>query len=823
MTEPVQLYFIEPPVGGPKKKAVRRQVGCETCSLNDRVQYRCDSYGNPNSRIWWVGEAPGANEGETHEPFVGKAGQFHWEQMTRVLQLEKNSMYTGNIARCWPEGNRTPTKSEIEHCIGFLEDEIKRYRPYVIGALGAVPFQALTGRNEAISDVVGQEFIRRDGVKVVPFYHPSYLLRIGKPQEMVDLYRRHVRRVFASSKTRERVDFWKLDGFKVELLNAKRWTQYVDFIKRKTGWCSFDIETSEGRVPYMISSAYGTKQGVVAYWEDVKHLMKSFFEDESIGKVFQNGAMFDIPIIEEHAKCVVKNFLWDTFVAGVTLDSRKGRNNLTRLTEWALPELAGYDGEVGRYVEAHKCKDDYSQIPAEILIPYSGYDAVAQAGIYVKQKPLANSALVNFYMELSREVLYPLEHFGVLVDEDYLERMITYLQKEVIETRSAICLVAGDPEFNPGSSKQVVDLLFHKLRLPQNGVKRSKKTHELSADRETMELLKGAHKVVGLFQKLRKDEKSLGTYAKRVKVQMVNHRFHIKYWIGGAEKEDEERGAETGRLSSTLQNIPRVDKDNPRPFEPANIFIPDKGMVLLVPDYSQSELRTAAILSQDNGMISDFNRGFDAHTSICHRYLGVPEGQKPPKSVRVIAKGINFAKIFGATPKGLAHQIGCSLQEVLNLFRQDKLAYPGYWEWRRSQVYKAAQDGGVYTLFGFCRPLEIPSYWEYKELEVDPWMRQALNTPVQGTAAQIMLLAMLIIKRMRLPANMLMNIHDSAPIQVHPRNLERVAERVKYAMEVAVVEEVYKRFKKDISVVPWVAELETGDRLSSLKPLELTT
>jgi uracil-DNA glycosylase len=812
-------YFGEPES---TKRLGTRVSGCGVCPLNNRINYRVNSFGDPRSPVWWVGEAPGKEEGESGEPFLGKSGKFHWRQVALISGRQKESMYTGNIVRCWPEGNRTPTKKETQCCIGFLEEEIRKYKPVVIGALGAVAFQALTGRKDAISDVVGQEFIRKDGVKVIALYHPSYGLRMGTPPEFVKLYGMHVKRVFLSAKSRGTTDFAKMEGYVTHHLDRNGWWKYQQFITNKIGWCSIDIETSEGKVPYLVSSAYGTKVGVTAYFDDIADLLKLLLEDKKVAKVFQNGATFDIPSLETRLSCIVRNFKWDTFIAGVTLDSRKGRNNLTRLTEWALPEIAGYDGAIERYVKEHpECKEDYSKIPPELLLSYAGYDAISTAVVYLKQEPLANVPLVQFYMDLLREVLGPMERMGIPVDVPYLRKMIDYLTKEVENTRSKIRVLAKDPLFNPASSAQVAELLFNKFKLSTYGIKKSEKTGNYSVDKETMARLSGSHRIVDLFGKLRSDEKLLETYAERILREMRNERFHVKYWIGGATKEDEDRGAETGRLSSTLQNIPRVDKDNPRKFEAADIFIPSNGNIFLVPDYSQAELRALAVIAHERRMIADFKQGYDAHTSICYRYLDVPEGTKPSKNIRVVAKAFNFAKVFGATAPTLAKQVGKPVTEILKLFQQDMAVYPDYWSWRREQVARVQKEGCAYTMFGFRRPLNVPDYYDYIELELEHWMKQALNTPVQGTAGQIMLLAMLIIKRMNLPCLLKMNIHDSAPIEVAPKNLDRVAERVKYAMEVAVVEEAWKRFKVDLSLVPWVAELEYGDRLSALKELKV--
>jgi DNA polymerase len=140
-----QRQIIGEPIQSSRKISKREAVGCETCTLTKRQIYKVNGCGNPKSALWWVGEAPGKTEAELHEPFIGDSGKFHWGCVKTVLGIEKKTMYTANVVRCWPEGNRTPTQAEVKHCIGFLEEEIRRYKPIVIVALGAVPFQALTG------------------------------------------------------------------------------------------------------------------------------------------------------------------------------------------------------------------------------------------------------------------------------------------------------------------------------------------------------------------------------------------------------------------------------------------------------------------------------------------------------------------------------------------------------------------------------------------------------------------------------------------------------------------------------------------------------
>jgi len=823
--DPQQLEFIENPTvrkvprSSGKTKKPKPLLGCDDCPLNYRLEYRVPGDGDVNSDIWFVGEGPGLKEAQSHHPFVGDSGDLLWEE-ARKFGITRDMVAVRNAVQCWPPGNRTPTSLEVKHCIGYLEEELRKYRPKVVITLGATALQALMGKKYKITECHGQELIREDGIKVVPIFHPSFLLCNGKDPDLMKVWRIGMLRGINAAKSAGRTSILESAGFKWTILKASRFAEYLRFVMPR--WAAWDIEThGKDGEPFLISSAWGKNRGIVSDWDEVKHLLVEYMES-SAKKVWQNGCGFDIPRIERDLGGIrMGGYDWDTFVAGVTIDSRRGRNNLTRLTEWAAPEIAGYDGELERYVKKNKVQD-YADIPREIILPYSAGDAISTGIVKIKQEPLASRPLVEFYMELVRDVLYPMEKRGIRTDVKFLDTMIAHYTKENEKIIGRLKAMSGEPDFNPGSNEQMSWFLFDHLELPQTGVKLSPKTNLPSVDKNTMALLKGKHPAVALTTQLRSNDKSLKTYGIRIRKNLVNtDRFRVKYWIGGADKEDKDRGAETGRLSSPLQNIPRVNKDNPRAYEPADIFIPDPGYVFLVPDYSQAELRVAALLSQDEQMIEDFQNNIDAHTAVCWNYLGVPRGTKPNKETRVRAKVINFSKIFGASANGLARNLGCSVEEALKLLYNDMKKYPGYWAWRKAQIIRVWKKRYAMTLFGFKRPIEIPDErFYYDPLSLQHWQRQALNTPVQGTASQFLLLGMVIIKRLNLKSGeMLMNIHDSAPMQVKIGKEQKIGKIVKWALEVAIVDEVRKRFNKDISQVPWTVEISTGPRLSKLQEI----
>lgn len=828
MSEPQQTDFLGSPTihrkkdRGPRQKKDKKLVvlGHDDCPLNFRMDYRVEGSGNPESDIWIVGEAPGRNEAFKKIPFVGESGDLLWEVLKEYGKT-RNDFCIRNTVQCWPPGNRTPTTLEVKHCKGYLETELRQYKPKVVITLGGTALQALMGKKYKITECHGQELIREDGLKIVPLFHPSFLIRLGKDPDMLNLWRVGLSRAFNSAKGVGKTSILEAAGYKLLVLGAERFREYLKFVWNR--WAAWDLEThGKTGAPFLISSAWGTKVGIVSDWDKVKHLLPHYVDSPTPLKVFQNGCGFDIHVLERELDVRLRGYEWDTFVAGVTLDSRKGKNNLTRLSEWACPDLAGYDGEMERYVKANAIKD-YADVPREIILPYSGGDAIATAKVYMKQKPMAYRPLVKFYMELVRDVLWPMEQRGIRTDVAMLDKMIEHYSKANIKLEAKLKAIAGEPDFKAGSHDQVAWLLFEHLGLSSEGVKTSRKTGMLSVDKETLTKLAGQHPAVDLLSELRSNEKSLKTYAIRIKRELKGDRFCVRYWIGGADKEDAKRGAETGRLSSPLQNIPRVNKDKPRAYEPADIFIPDPGYVFLVPDYSQIELRVAALLSGDERMIEDFQKGYDAHTATCWNYLGVPRGTQPPKEIRVKAKAINFAKIFGATANGLSRQLKCSVDEALKMLLLDQKKYPGYWEWRRKQVARTWKLRYIETLFGYKRPIEIfDERFQYDALSLSHWQKQALNTPVQGTASQLLLLGMVAIKRMRIPnGEMLLNIHDSAPMQVKEGKEQEVGKRVKWAFEKGVVKLVKQWFGKDISIIPWTVEIECGPRLSKLQSLEV--
>jgi len=166
-------YFGEPES---TKRLGTRVSGCGVCPLNNRINYRVNSFGDPRSPVWWVGEAPGKEEGESGEPFLGKSGKFHWRQVALISGRQKESMYTGNIVRCWPEGNRTPTKKETQCCIGFLEEEIRLIDPSILVVMGNCAAQALTRSARKISELRGR-WLDYQGRRLMATFHPAFLLR----------------------------------------------------------------------------------------------------------------------------------------------------------------------------------------------------------------------------------------------------------------------------------------------------------------------------------------------------------------------------------------------------------------------------------------------------------------------------------------------------------------------------------------------------------------------------------------------------------------------------------------------------------------------
>ncbi|MEO5950756.1 MAG: DNA polymerase I [Candidatus Saccharimonadales bacterium] len=382
-------------------------------------------------------------------------------------------------------------------------------------------------------------------------------------------------------------------------------------------------------------------------------------------------------------------------------------------------------------------------------------------------------------------MLYRMESKGIKVNKQFLSAMSRELGDELGELEQKMHTMVGH-EFNIASPAQLSEVLFTNLGLSTQGIKKGKTGY--STGQKELDKLRGQHPIIELIERTRELAKLKNTYIDTLPVQADdNDRIHTTF---------NQDVAATGRLSSTnpnLQNIP-VRSDLGRRIREA--FIPEEGNVLVSADYSQFELRLAAILAHDEKLINDFNGSIDIHTKTASEVYGIPVDDVT-KSQRRDAKVINFGVLYGMSPHGLAAATGMN-------FTQAKTFIDHYFTVRApirvfidSTLEQAKTEGYVETYYGRRRP--TPDVNSSNFIVREAAKRAAANMPIQGTEADLMKKAMLLVdEKIGDLGEQILQIHDSILIECPAGNAEKVADLLKTCME-NIAPELAISLKVDVS------------------------
>ena len=391
----------------------------------------------------------------------------------------------------------------------------------------------------------------------------------------------------------------------------------------------------------------------------------------------------------------------------------------------------------------------------------------------------ADADLWNLYNEVELPlvpVLREMEAAGVRIDVPKLKQAETALTEELNALEQRIYALAGEP-FNINSPRQVGELLFDKLQLDSKAKK--SKTGQYSTSEEVLVALKEKHEIVGLILDYRELKKLISTYISTLPSYIAEDgKIHTTY---------NQTVTATGRLSSSnpnLQNLP-IRSERGRFIREA--VIPDEGCLFLSADYSQIELRLMAHFSQDEHMLAAFRSSQDIHAATAAKIYGLPIDQVT-KDQRRKAKTANFGIIYGISAFGLAQQLDCSRSEAKQLIDDYFAAFPRVISYIESQKELARQKGYAETLFG--RKRYLPDIHSHNATVRSFAERNAVNAPIQGTAADIIKMAMVSIHRRlkeeNLKAQMIMQVHDELNFNVPVTEVDRVREIVVSEMQNAV-------------------------------------
>ncbi len=392
---------------------------------------------------------------------------------------------------------------------------------------------------------------------------------------------------------------------------------------------------------------------------------------------------------------------------------------------------------------------------------------ISQLAQHWKEELTASEIKIHDEIELPlSKVLAQMEYDGVAIDIDYMSELSEYMTTKMREFEEKIFAISGE-KFNINSPKQVGDILYNKLNI-QLKKKRGKTT--LSTSVEVLESLAEEHEICRYLIDYRKYAKLKSTYtdALPLMVSLKDSRIHTTY---------NQAATVTGRLSSSnpnLQNIPiRTEEGN----KLRKAFVAEKeGNYILSADYSQIELRLLAHISGDENLVNAFNSGIDVHSLTASKVFGVPVEQVT-KDMRYKSKAVNFGIIYGQTKYGLAKSLKISAQEAEVFINKYFKTYPNVKTYMTNIVHQAYMNGYVETIFGRKRYLD-------KELSSPNRMvkefaeRAAINHPMQGTAADLIKMAMINvdkkIKENNLKSKMVMQVHDELVFEVEKDELEQI-------------------------------------------------
>lgn len=512
--------------------------------------------------------------------------------------------------------------------------------------------------------------------------------------------------------------------------------------------------------------------------EDIISALHEPMTNPKIGKVAHN-AKYDYIMLARYG-LVVAPLTFDTMIAEFVIDPNSRNLGLKNL---AFVRLGEQMTEIEELIGKGKNQISMAEVGVDAAAAY----AAADAEITLRMMPILRKELERVGgMKLMEDIELPLitvlanmEMSGILLDLPFFENMSKELEGRLDEIVRQVYDSVGK-EFNLNSTQQLSDILFNRLRLepPDRGKKTASGHYSTSA--AVLENLRGKHEVVDWVLEHRELSKLKSTYldALPLAVNPATGRVHTSY---------SQTGAVTGRLSSSnpnLQNIPIRTAEGRRV---RNGFIAGPDNVLLSVDYSQIELRIVAHMAEDEGMLAAFRQGQDIHATTAGAIYSVPL-EAVTKEMRRHAKAINFGLIYGMSAFGLTRSTELTLAESQDFVQAYFEKFPGVKHYLDGIRKIAAEQGYVETLLGRRRyfpMLKNPTNINLKNREE----REAINAPIQGTAADVMKIAMLEIpaalQRAGLNGKMLLQVHDEIVLECPKSELETTARVVRETMEAA--------------------------------------
>lgn len=517
--------------------------------------------------------------------------------------------------------------------------------------------------------------------------------------------------------------------------------------------------------------AFGEEQKEIRNWLAE---LRNAFKDENIEKTGQN-LKYDLHILKNY-DIEVKGRLFDTMIAHFILKPEQ-KHNLNLLAEqylnYSMVEIETLIGKKGSR------QASFRTVAPEKACEYAGEDADITwqlAGILKEEiKKQGFSDLCEKIEMPLVPVLMRMEHQGVKLDVKALNRFAEQLRDDILKTEQEITSLAG-MEFNISSPKQLGEVLFDRLKIVENPKKT--RTKQYATGEEILVQLEDKHPIINMILEYRSLKKLLTTYVSALPqlVKPKTGKIHTSF---------NQALVTTGRLSSVNPNLQNIPIREERGREIRKAFIPgQKGNIFLSADYSQIELRLMAHLSGDPHMIDAFVHNEDIHTATAAKiYKRDPD--QVSRGMRSNAKTANFGIIYGISAFGLSQRLHISRTEAKELIDGYFESYPKVREFMDNSIRMARENGYVETMFG--RKRYLPDILSRNSVVRGNAERNAINSPIQGSAADIIKIAMIRIQeafdREQLQSALILQVHDELNFDVRPDELEQVKKITRREME----------------------------------------
>ena len=572
--------------------------------------------------------------------------------------------------------------------------------------------------------------------------------------------------------------------------------QRADLVGLALGWG----EGPDANVYIPISHTDGEQLPLALIQKKIRPILA----DERKDKLAHN-AKFDLIVCRRHGLPLAGRFI-DTMIGEFLLDPGSRSLGLKAL---AIKYLGIEMTPIVDLIGKGRNQTTMDTVAIGRVADYAAADVDMTWRIWEKIRPqLEKTGLIKLFWDLEMPlipVLADMEMHGVLLDAAYLNKMAGELRERLAQLAGEIYDYVGY-EFNLNSTQQLSDALFGTLGLPAKGLKKTKSGHYSTAA-SVLESMRGAHPVIDLLLEYRQLTKLLSTYIEALP-RMINPetgRIHTSF---------DQTGAETGRISSNnpnLQNIP-VRSELGRRIRKA--FIAPPQHYLLAVDYSQVELRILAHISGDEHMLAAFAQGLDIHAATASKVYGVPL-EDVTSQQRSVAKMMNFATSYGVSAYGLASRAGLSMEEARHFMDTYFQTYPGVKRYLAETIAKAREQGYVETLLGRRRYFPVlKSTARVSQQARAAAERAAINFPIQGSAADILKIAMREVHRklreQGFAARMILQVHDELVLETPIAEMAHVVPLVVETMEAAYELKA-----------PLRADPEFGENWYEMKPWKL--